>query len=574
MQKWIARILFFMIFALVFLSVGQSVAAQFDGTCKFGVHMLSPSDEDYVKAAELINSNGGANCWVTVVFREDEMKAEDLQRIHDLARRHNFNIIHRLEKGFDDRGNWYMPTRETVELFIEEIETINPYSKDVYVTLGNEPTHSAMCGGCTPEEYAAWAAEAIDMLHTASRDDDITYQVGLAGQDLASPQQPANGLYDAGIFMERMFSAQPDLLCEVDMWVSHSYPRSFVGSGTAAGRLSPQGYAWELQFAERQARDDCKEHVRNLPVMITETGYRTGPSGVSQADALVQTQRMLDIYAADPRVRAVTFFAYRFCDEPFEAFALAGCDVSSLNGVGQALQQYRKGTGDVRHLHKARTKATCPEELVENMEFECEIVATNRGTDIWKDIGGEYGLRLLGVNVTEEEGSPSFSISRFRDIEPGKDLTVTLRYNPGNVIGEHDITLGLMRKGRLVLGLANWKVPVYESPTFKAHVENIFGRNITTTNAQLQVFDKEDNVVFKSSVDISNGMLESGKISGVVFGECYRPVLIVPGNLPVQKQCLVFEKGENFIEMPRLLPVDTNKDGTLTFSDIIERYSN
>lgn len=210
MQKWLARILSLMIFSLVFLTASQSVQAQFDGTCKFGVHMLSPSDEDYVKASELINSNGGANCWVTVVFREDEMKAEDLQRIHDLARRHEFNIIHRLEKGFDDKGNWYMPTQDTVKKFIDEIETINPYSKDVYVTLGNEPTHSAMCGGCTPEQYANWAADAIQILHTASRDDDITYQVGLAGQDLASPQQPANGLYDAGIFMERMFAAQPN----------------------------------------------------------------------------------------------------------------------------------------------------------------------------------------------------------------------------------------------------------------------------------------------------------------------------------------------------------------------------
>lgn len=562
-----------MIFSLVFLTASQSVQAQFDGTCKFGVHMLSPSDEDYVKASELINSNGGANCWVTVVFREDEMKAEDLQRIHDLARRHEFNIIHRLEKGFDDKGNWYMPTQDTVKKFIDEIETINPYSKDVYVTLGNEPTHSAMCGGCTPEQYANWAADAIQILHTASRDDDITYQVGLAGQDLASPQQPANGLYDAGIFMERMFAAQPNLLCEIDMWVSHSYPRSFVGSGTATGRLSPKGYAWELQFAENQAQSDCKDHVKNLPVMITETGYRTGPSGVSQEVAFAQTQGMLDIYAADPRVKAVTFFAYRFCDEPFQAFALAGCDVSSLNGVGQALQAFPKGTGDVRHLYKARTKATCPEELVENMDFECEIVATNKGTDIWKDIGGEYGLRVLGVKATGDEGSPSFSVSRFRDIEPGKDLTVTLRYNPGNVIGEHDVTLGLMRKGRLVLGLANWKVPVYEAPIFKAHVENIFGRNITANNAQLQIFDMEDNLVFKKNVNISKGMLDAGKISGVIFQECYRPVLIVPGNLPVQKQCLIFDKGETFVELPRLLPLDTNQDGALTFSDIVDKYS-
>lgn len=112
------------------------------------------------------------------------------------------------------------------------------------------------------------------------------------------------------------------LLCEIDMWVSHSYPRSFVGSGTATGRLSPKGYAWELQFAENQAQSDCKDHVKNLPVMITETGYRTGPSGVSQEVAFAQTQGMLDIYAADPRVKAVTFLLIDFVMNHFKPLHL------------------------------------------------------------------------------------------------------------------------------------------------------------------------------------------------------------------------------------------------------------
>lgn len=579
MRNWIVGIVSVLVFVLLTGLAGaifarpQGVQAQFDlPHCKAGVHMISPSDEDFVTAAALVHAHGGEYCWTTIVFREDEMTTDNLQRIHNIVRENKLQIIHRLEKGFDDKGNWLMPTESTIQKFIDALSGINPSGRDIYVVLGNEPTHAVMCGGCTPQSFAEWTMRAVNMLHDAEDDLGVDIHVGMAGQDLASPQLPDLGLYDAGFFMDRMFDAEPDLLCEVDIWTSHNYPRSFVGPALATGRLSPRGYIWELSFAEQRARSECKEHVRNLPVFITETGYKTGPSGIADARALSETRSIIDLYQQDPRVHAFTFFAYRFCGEPFQSFALAGCDVAELNGVGQALHDAHKTAGLIRHNRKARTTAVCPEDLVENMDAECVITAENVGTDIWQDIGGSYGLTLIGTGVSEEPGSPRFSLSRFREVKPGEKLTATLTYNPGVRVGQHDLTIGLTQRGKLLLGLAQWKVEVFESPTLELAVEGIFGRSTEAENAQIQVLDQMDEIVYRTSLDIVDGIAAAGKVPGVTFGTCYRIVLLVDGNLPVQKACWQFDKGLNIIDMPRLLAVDRNRDGKLSLSDVIDNF--
>lgn len=574
MTKWIARIVSLLVFGLIWSGsfvFPQDVQAQSQlPRCKAGVHLISPSDEDYVEAAQLLHANNGAYCWMTVVFREDELSVDNIQRIHNLAREHKFQILHRIEKGFDAQGNWHMPTEETVQKFIDVLSEVKTYGKDIYVVLGNEPTHAAMCGGCTPENFAQWSMKGIQMLHDAEKNMDIDIHVAMAGHDVASPQAPSLGLYDAGVFMDRMFTAEPDLLCKVDMWVSHSYPRSFVGSALSGGRLSPRGYDWELSFAESKARPECKDHVRELPVFISETGYKSGSTGVTYEQAQTGTQQIVSFYENDPRVHMYTFFVYRACGEPFESFALAGCDLSSLNGSGQALRDALKTYGDIRHIRKARTVVVCPEELVENMDIECQISVTNLGTDIWADIGGDYGLSLIGVPESEDAVSPRFSFTRFRGVHPGENLDATLTYNPGLTKGTHDLTIGLVKKGRLLLGLANWNVETFEAPSLDIIVENIFGRGVQSPLAQVQIFDQKDDIVYRTEKMIVGGFSEIGSIPGVNFGLCYRVVLLVDGSLPVQKECVQFEKGNNTVEMPRLLGIDRNNDGKLSFADVVK----
>lgn len=572
MQRWIALTalaLFFSCAIAVSPKMGRStVHAQFDKpTCKVGVHMISPSDEDFKKAAELLNTNGGDYCWTTVVLREDEMNVDYLQRIHNTARENHIQIIHRIEKGFTASGTWLMPDEKTVRKFIDTMESITPASKDVYVILGNEPTHAAMCGGCTPDSYASWASHAIDMLHEAK----FHAVVMLAGQDLHSPQDPPN-YYDTGIFIKGMTDAQPQLLCKIDAWASHSYPNNFVGSGNAVGRLSPRGYQWELGLIERLALPDCASHVANLPVFITETGYKVGAGGVDQEDARVNMRAILDIYNQDPHVIASTVFAYKFCGEPFEQFAVVGCDARTLNGVGYALLEEPKTKGDVQHIYQAKTTIECPKELVENLDVICTIQAKNTGTDIWKSSSGEYDLMLAGFSRDGFHG-PRYSFSRFREIKPGETLTAQLRYNPGTKLGAHSLTIGLAHSGKLLQALAQINLESYESPQLTIQSENILGNKTSAEEdkAQVQVFDQDENILYRKKVAIADGVMNIGKIGGVGLSGCYRVVLLVEGNLPVQKECVPFSKGENIVEMPRLLPLDRDNDGKLSLSDILSR---
>lgn len=587
MKTWIVRIVCFALLGVgILLGWARPVSAAdsaFDWQmCKHGVHLLSPSDEDFKKAAELVNANGGKNCWVVLVVRQDEMKTANLQRMADLARENHLQIVYRIERGFDAQSRWLMPNRATTQSFIDALAgegkaaegrdgvPLNPVSRDVYVVLGNEPTHAAMCGGCTPEQMASWMLESIRMLHAAGERLGLDIHVGMGGQDLASPQAPEKGLYDAAIFMQQMFAAQPDLLCEVDIWVSHNYPRSFVGSAAASGRLSPYGYEWELAFARAHAKPECRDHVEALPVFITETGYRVGPGGVQDDYAYTQSRQIVERYMADPRVKMFSFFTQRYCGEPFEVFALAGCSGDLLNGAGRALMEAPKVEGFIRHVHRARTVVTCPDKLVEGLDVECLISAENLGTDIWQDLDSDYRLKALGV----ADGSVS-RFSRFRAIKPFSKLTSTMHYNPGSKLGKHDITIGIEKDGRLLLGLATWSVETYPAPDVDLEVTNVFGAGVDVSRAQLQVFDgATDEMLHRADINIDGGRGLVEKVKNVKFDTCYRIVLLVDKNLPVQKDCVKFTVGTNYVEMPRLIALDRNSDGKLSLGDILQRYEN
>lgn len=560
---------------LACVSIVSPVQAQEVGPCKAGVHVLSPSDDDFRNAALLVNSNGGRNCWLTIVLREDEMKIENLQRIHNLAREYDVRLVHRIEKGFTPSGQWLMPTVQTVQKFIRTLNGITPYAKTIYVVLGNEPTHGAMCGSCTPESFAKWSMQALELLDEASDEHEYDIVAGLAGQDLASPQAPGQGYYDAEVFMAGMFKAEPDLICNIDVWISHSYPNSFVGSPFDVGRRSPRGYEWELDFLQRNEPASCPGHVKSLPVLITETGYKIGGGGVSDEAGYSGTASIIRMYESDPRIIGYTFFAFTYCGEPFDSFALIPCstqihngEFASLRGSGRALYEAPKKHENIDHIRKARTIVVCPEKLIEQQDAECIITATNTGTDIWENIDGTYGLRLIGAGADIQH-----EFTQFRAIKPGETLSAKLAINPGTEIGTHEWTIGLTENGLLQLALAQWQAIVDEQPTMVAEVQSLFGTELSDQEGQIQIFDENSDIVFRKKGAIVDGVLSVGKVSGVTFGTCFRVVLLVDQSLPVQKECIQFTEGENIVEMPRMLPVDRNSDGKLTLSDVMNRFT-
>lgn len=576
MRTWIVNVLsigFFIGISLFIPSRGiAEVHAQDEKpTCKAGVHLLSPSDEHFKMAAELVNGSDGDYCWATLVVLEKEMTTEYMQKVSNLSREYHLQIIFRIEKGFTASGTWLMPDEKTIKTFISTMSTIIPASKDIYVILGNEPEHAAMCGGCTPESYADWANTALDLLHDAP----FHTVVMLAGHDVYSPQRPPD-YYDARIFMQRMYEHRPEVLCKIDAVASHSYPsHDFKGSGSASGRFSPRGYEWELELMKNFAPDGCKDHIDTLKVFITETGYKVGPGGVDNQTAYQQMREILDYYAHDDRVAASTAFVFIACGDPYTPFAIAGCDGSTLNGVGQAISEMPKGKAEVNHEYKAHTTIECPKELVENVDALCILRAKNLGTDIWKSRNGDYELSLAGFKVQGFHG-PRYSFSSFSEVKPGETLTAQLKYNPGEKIGEHPVIVGLVQNGKVLQGLIQMKLLAFESPQLVLHSESILGAKTSAVEdaVQVQVFNENEKVIFRKKLAAVDGVLNVGKVGGVGFSGCYRVVLLVEGNLPVQKECVPFEKGENVVEMPRLLPLDTDKDGKLSLSDILSRNTN
>lgn len=575
MRRWIVlsvSILFFIMIGLstpALFSKEVSAATQ-KPTCKAGVHLISPSDNHFEMAADLINGpdREGEYCFVTLVATRKEMNTEYLQRVNNLAREHHIQIIYRIEEGFTANGTWLMPNEKTVQTFIDAMSEITLANKDVYVVLGNEPEHAAMCGGCTPESYVDWADKALDMLNAAP----FNAIVMLAGHDVYSPQNPPD-YYDAGIFHERMYKHKGEVLCKIDAGAFHSYPPGdFRGNGFGAGRYSPRGYEWELEIMKKFAPEGCKDHIENLPVFITETGYKVGQGGVDDQTAYEHMRGILEYYANDDQVVASTAFVFIACGEPFTPFAIAGCEGTDLNGVGQAIRDMPKIKGSVNHEFKAHTTLECPKDLVENLDVLCVFEAKNLGTDIWKGSDGDYELSLIGFDGKGFHG-PRYSFSTLREVKPGETLKAQLRYNPGTKIGEHPVIIGLAKNGTFLQALTQAKLQAFEAPVLVVQSENILGAKTTADeeSVQVQVFNENEKVIFRKKVAAVDGVLNVGKVGGVGFTGCYRVVLLVEGNLPVQKGCVPFDKGENIVEMPRLLPLDTDKDGKLSLSDILSK---
>ena len=123
--------------------------------------------------------------------------------------------------------------------------------------------------------------------------------------------------------------------------------------------------------------------------------------------------------------------------------------------------------------------------------------------------------------------------------------------------------------------LSQVSIDAFESPSFTIQSEDILGRKTSTEGekTEVQIFDEQEDIIFRKKASAVDGVIRIGKVVGVGFSGCYRVVLLVEGSLPVQKECIQFQKGENLVEMPRLFPLDSDKDGKLSLSDILSRRS-
>lgn len=274
---------------------------------KTGVHLLLDDGEKVwsvtkwrshmEKARQAVGRWG----YVTQLVRLDSFPYAIWQDFWELTANYQLTPIIRLATRFDhNTGVWEAPQADpdgsyrTIAAQYAAFVQGGGWPTDAhYVIVGNEPNHGSEWGGVPdPAAYARFLIDVADAIHAA----DPKAVVLNAPLDPFSPH--TNGIpfndgfiyMDQESFMDGMVVAYPDVFQHIDAWGSHSYPEgpfaegpwvqnyrlSLINGVVNPAHVEPppgvynrgiNGYEWELFKLSTYG-------INNLPVFITETGWR------------------------------------------------------------------------------------------------------------------------------------------------------------------------------------------------------------------------------------------------------------------------------------------------------------
>ena len=308
-----ACILFFVLFLLLPKEAFAIYNPQELPNNRFGIHIID--ENDLKDAEELVNSNGGEWGYITFVIQEDNRELSRWSNVFVNLRKLKLIPIVRVATSTQG-ANWKKPDMETIDGWVNFLDTLPWPIENRYVVVGNEPNHAKEWGGTVnPEEYSTYFVEFSKKLKENSSD----FFVLPAGLDASAPN--GNSTMDETLFIERMLKIQPDFFGYADGWVSHSYPNpNFSGSELDGGRGSVRTFEWELAFLKELGVD------KDLPVFITETGWAHNEEG--KVNDLLDTNSLGEKlkYTYEhvwnkEQVITVTPFIFSYLDSPFEIFS-------------------------------------------------------------------------------------------------------------------------------------------------------------------------------------------------------------------------------------------------------------
>jgi hypothetical protein len=337
---------------------------------KLGVHLLLDDGRtawpvrlwpEHLRYARQVVGEWG---YVTQLIRADDLDIGRWQGFMDLCAELHLTPIVRLATTYDRARRWWTapesdadgPTyRGAAIKYAAFVAGLRWPTAKHYIIVGNEPNHGDEWGGRPdPAAYARFLIDVADALHAA----EPGAQVLNAGFDpytahTGSKPFTPGGVYnmDEDTFLDEMIAAQPDVFRRLNAWASHAYPPGPFSAGPWEQRFgidwlndahNPRhrepppgvynrgvnGYRWELFKLTSYG-------VSDLPVMITETGWRhsetTDPAALDGSPDLPTAEivaRYLDLalrgeqgrypdlpgggwmpWLADPHVIAVTPFA-------------------------------------------------------------------------------------------------------------------------------------------------------------------------------------------------------------------------------------------------------------------------
>ena len=531
---------------------------------KFGIHLAVASEEDLQDAANLVNSSGGDWGWATLVIEEKDRQQEKWQRVFDQMRELHLIPIVRLATSFEN-GSWRRPDPSEAKEWAVFLDSLNWVIKKRYIVLFNEPNRADEWGGkVDPENYGQIAFEFAKKLKEKNPD----FFLMLSGFDAASPHELPN-YEDEEVFLRRMVNSLPGggstLFEYLDGWASHSYPNhGFVGSPWGEGRNSVKSYLWELNLLKRLGIK------KDLPVFVTETGWPHMEGKIPQRTFYSESEvaenlhfyfnRLFD----DPKVWAITPFILNYQDEPFDHFSWRrpGSD-RQFYPQYQKVCDLAKIKGEPQQEQKLEISTNLPQKLITGSTYQIPITVKNEGQAIWSRQDG-YELKL----VSGKDEVFEYLFSDFYRLKPFEEQTIWFYLKTGERLGKFDLNLVVAKDGESISNGRPWTLEII--PAFDIDFRVSLFPKIKTKGDDFKFIiynEKEEPVFEKTQIKVSSDLGKIEEVKNLAIGQKYRLVILKPYYLPRQ-EFLIVDQEKNEVRFERMLPLDFDQDGRLSFNDL------
>lgn len=416
---------------------------------KFGIHIMTASDDEVVPAAQLVNTSGGDWGYVTIVIENNDRNHDKWQSFfNNLRRRHLIPIV-RLATT-PENGYWKRPSDQDAEEWASFLDSLIWPVKNRYVVIYNEPNHATEWGNTVS---AADYAKVLDTTITALKNKNSDFFVINGGLDASAPDQIPS-YADEVEFLTEMNQSVPGIFERLDGWDSHSYPNpGFVGSPDDTGRGTIRTWQWELQQLQSMGL------TKQLPIFITETGWKhsVGDSRSSLPSPATVGEYFKEAFAtawSDPRIVAVTPFLLSYQQPAFANFSFKKPTDSSTDskvlGSSSTDSPYFAHYDLIASLAKQSgtpaqensvdlTSGELYRTVTTNETYQVNLTFKNTGQEIWND-NHSLSLKTIsndaGLVITTELNNSD------QKIEPGQEAIFRV-YITAKEAGSYDVALNL-----------------------------------------------------------------------------------------------------------------------------------
>lgn len=519
---------------------------------KYGIHIIDENDLE--EAAELVNSSGGEWGYVTIVIRDDERDHGRWQRVFDTMRRLKLIPIIRIATHIEDNV-WVAPHPDEGQVWAEFLDSLLWPVSERYVVLYNEPNHAKEWGGTIdPGAYA----EVVQAYERVLRETSDEFRILPAALDLAAPN--SSQTMEATTFWQQAHAVDNFHFTRFDIWNSHSYPNpGFSGDVTDNGKMSIQGYTWELEYLADFGLNP------EIPVFITETGWIA--ANAESYDYISENyKKAFETVWDDPQVRAVTPFLLQYTGEPFDKFAFLGQDGTRLPQF-DTIAQLRKRAGKPIQTHSYElVSTTIANSLVSDSSYQFYITLKNTGQSIWSKEDG------FSFHYSATLSPDQISVGDIPPTEPNHSVSIPISISTDDR-GKHSLTLQFNKDGEQIGNLIQANFEIIAPPSLEIRVKGWFGSGSEENDFTLVINEDDRQVLKIEDLLVVDGLISIPKIYNVIPGKNHTITVTKKYHVAKSKNVVIDPKYTS-VNFGRLLPLDLNNDGRLGPKDIIQHIMN